>query len=76
MQRCTCRSSRPEVFRKKHFFKNFAKFAEENLYQSLTFNKVAGSACNFIKKKRFWKRCFPVNFAKFLRALPVAASDI
>ena len=22
--------------------------------------------CNFIKK-RFWYRCFPVNFAKFLR---------
>ena len=23
-------------------------------------------ACNFIKK-RLWHRCFPVNFAKFLR---------
>ena len=25
-----------------------------------------GGACNFIKK-RLWHRCFPVNFAKFLR---------
>ena len=30
-------------------------------------NKVAGlSACNFIKKK-LEHRCFPMNFAKFLR---------
>ena len=27
---------------------------------------VVGSGCNFIKK-RLWHRCFPVNFAKFLR---------
>ena len=34
--------------------------------QSL-FNKVAGhKACNFIKR-RLQHRCFPVNFAKFLR---------
>ena len=25
-------------------------------------------------KKRLWHRCFPVNFAKFLRTTPVAAS--
>ena len=33
------------------------------------FNKVAGirpKACNFIIK-RPWHRCYPVNFAKFLR---------
>ena len=24
-------------------------------------------ACNFIKKKRPWHKCFPVNFVKFLR---------
>ena len=27
----------------------------------------ATEACNFIKKKRPWHRCFPANFAKFLR---------
>ena len=37
--------------------KNFAKFAD--LCQGLFFNKVAGL--------RPWRRCFPVNFAKFLR---------
>ena len=26
-----------------------------------------GGACNFKIKKRLWHRCFPVNFAKFLR---------
>ena len=34
--------------------------------QSLFFNKVAGAPAALLKK-RFWHRCFPVNFAKFLR---------
>ena len=45
------RNSRPEVFLKTS--QNSEK-------------KTQPSACNFIKK-RFWQRCFPVNFAKFLR---------
>ena len=49
--------SRPEVFCKKGAFKNFAKFTGKHLCQSLFFNKVAGLR----------HRCFPVNFAKFLR---------
>ena len=36
---------------------NFAKFTGKHLCQSQFFNKVAG----------LWHRCFPVNFAKFLR---------
>ena len=59
------RSSRPEVFCKKGVLRNFAKFTGKHLRQSLFFNQVA-SACNFIKK-RLWRRCFPVNFAQFLR---------
>ena len=47
------RSSCPKVFCKKGVFRNFAKFIRKHL-------------CNFIKK-RLWNRCFPVNFAKFLR---------
>ena len=50
--------------------RNFAKFTGKHLRQSLFFNKVGGlspEACKFIKK-RLWHRCFPVNFAKFLRA--------
>ena len=36
--------------------------------QSLSFNKVAGQACDFIKKD--WHRSSPVNFAKFLQNSP------
>ena len=31
------------------------------------FNKVADLRPAILLKKRFWRRCFPVNFAKFLR---------
>ena len=45
----------------------------------LFFNKVAGPGTATLLKKRLWHRCFPVNYAKFLRKLfyrtpPVAAS--
>ena len=59
-------SSCPEVFCKKGVLRNFAKFTGKHLYQRLFFNKVAGLACNFIKKN-LWHRYFPVNFVKFLR---------
>ena len=59
-------SSRPEVFCKKGVLRNLTKFTEKHQYQSLSLNKVAGQACNFIKK-RLSCRCFPVNFVKFLR---------
>ena len=50
-------SSRPEEFCKKGVLGNFAKFTGKYLCQRLFFNKVAGLR----------HRCFPVNFAKFLR---------
>ena len=53
------RSSCPEVFSKKSVLRNFTNFTGKHLDQSF-FNKVAGL--------RFWYSCFPVNFAKFLRA--------
>ena len=46
---------------------NFAKFIGKHLCQSLFFNKVAGLRSATLLKKRLWHRCFPVNFAKFLR---------
>ena len=55
----------PEVFYKKGVHRNFTKFTGKHLCQSIFFNKVAGH-CNFIKMK-LWHRCFPMNFAKFLR---------
>ena len=59
------RSSCLEVFYKKDVLENFAKFTGKHLCQILFFNEVAGPAT--LLKKRLWHRCFPVNFAKFLR---------
>ena len=61
------RSSRPEVFCKKSILRNFAKFTGKQLCQSLFFNNVAGLRLATSLKKRLWRRCFPVNFVKFLR---------
>ena len=63
------RSSRLEVFFKKGIHKNFAKFTGKHLCQKLFFNKVAGLSPATLLKKRPWRRCFPVNLAKFLRTL-------
>ena len=54
-----CRSSRPQVLCKKVILRNFAKLTGKNLNQSLR-------PATLLKKK-LWHRCFPVNFAKFLR---------
>ena len=61
------RSSRPKMFCKKSILKNFTKFIGKHLCQSLFFNKVAGLRVATVLKKRLWYRCFPVNFAKYLR---------
>ena len=61
------RSSRPEVFCAKGILKNFARFTEKHLCQSLFFNKVADLRAATLLKKRPWHRCFPVDFPKFLR---------
>ena len=61
------RSSRPGVFCKKGVLRKFAKITGKHLCQSLFFNKVAGLRLATSLKKRLWHRCFPVNFAKFLR---------
>ena len=53
------------MFCKINVLRNFAKFTGKQLCQSLFFNKGAGlrpKACNVIRH-----RCFPENFAKFLR---------
>ena len=55
----------PGVFCKKDVLKNFAKLTEKHL--CLFFNKVAGFRPPTILRKNLWHRCFPVNFAKFLR---------
>ena len=48
-------NSRPEVFRKKGVLRSFTKFTGRYLRPAT------------LLKKRLWHRCFPVNFAKFLK---------
>ena len=62
------RSSRPEVFCKRAVLGNFAKFTGKHQCHSLFFNKVAGIRPATLLKRSRWYRCFPINFAKFLRA--------
>ena len=43
------------------------KFTGKHLCQSLFLNKVTGLRPATLLKKSLWHKCFPVNFAKFLR---------
>ena len=52
---------------KTDVLKNCTKFTGKHLCQGLFFNKVAGLRPVTLLKRRLWHRCFPVNFAKFLR---------
>ena len=61
------RSSHRKYSIKKVVLKNFAKFTENHLWQSLFFNKVAGLRPATLLKTRLWLTCFPANFENFLR---------
>ena len=52
---------------RKGVLRNFAKPTGKHLCQSPYFNKVTGLTPATLLKKTPWHRCFPVNFAKFLR---------
>ena len=56
------------MFCQEGILKNVAKFTGKHLCQSLFFNAVAGLRPATLLKKGLWRSCFPVNFAKFLRA--------
>ena len=62
------RSSHGRCSIRKGVLRNFAKFTGKHLCQNLFFNKVAGLRPATLLKKRLWHKCFPVNFAKFLKA--------
>ena len=47
--------------------RNFARLIGKHLCQSLFFNKIAGLGNATFLKKRLWRRCFRVDFTKFLR---------
>ena len=61
------RSSHQKCSIKKGVLKNFTKFKGKHLCQSLFFNKVADFRPSTLLKKRLWRRCFSVNFLKFVR---------
>ena len=61
------RSSGPEVFCKRGVLRNLVKFTGKHLRQSLFLIKLQAWGLQLWQKKRLWLRCFPVNFAKFLR---------
>ena len=54
---------------KEVFLKTLQKFRGKRVSQSLFFYKVAGLRLATFLKKRLRHRIFPVNFAKFSRAL-------
>ena len=68
------------MFWEKGVLRNFAKFIGKHLYQSLFSNKVAGAACNFIKKETL-AQVFSCEFCEiskntfFYRTPLVTASD-
>ena len=61
------RSSHRRYSVRNGVLRNFAKFTGKHPRHSLFFNKVAGLRPATLLKKRLCHRCFPVNFAKFLR---------
>ena len=63
----TTRSNHQRCSVRKSVLRNFARFTGKRLCQVLFYNKVPGSEPATLLKKRLWYRCFPVNFAKFLR---------
>ena len=58
------RSSHWRFSVRKGALRNFTKVTGKCLCQSLYFNKVRPAT---LLKQRLWHRCFPINFAKFLR---------
>ena len=64
----TTRSSHHRSSARKGVLGNFSKVTGKHLCQGLFYNKVAGPEPATLLKIRLWHRCFPMNFAKFLRA--------
>ena len=54
-------------FCKKGVVRNFANLTRKTLCKSLFSNKVSSLRPATLLKRRLWHRCFPVNFAKFVR---------
>ena len=46
---------------------NFTKFTGKHLHQRLFFNNVTDLRDATLLRRKLWHKCFPVDFAKFLR---------
>ena len=57
------------MFCKEGVLGKFANLTGKHLWQGLFFNKVAGLRPVTSFKKRLWRKCFPVNIAKYLKTL-------
>ena len=62
-------SSRLRCSLTKCVLRNIAEFTGKHLCQSLFLNKVADLRPATLLGNRLWHKCFPINFAKFLRTL-------
>ena len=59
----------PKVFYIKKVFLRNSQISQENICARVSFlKKVKGVRPGTLLKNKLWHRCFPVNFAKFLRA--------
>ena len=61
------RSSHRRCSVRNGILRKLAKFTGKHLCKSLFFNKVSGLRPLTLLKRRLWHKCFPMNFAKFLR---------
>ena len=61
------RFKRSHMFFKIGVLKIFSKSTEKYYCWRLSLNKVAGLQGRTFLRRRFWHRCFPVNFVKFWR---------
>ena len=61
------RSSRPECSVKEVFLEFSQNLQENTCVRDSFSNKVVDLRLATLLKKRIWHRCFPVNFAKYLR---------
>ena len=63
------RSTHRRCSTREGVLRDFAKFKGKDLCQSLFFNKATDLGPATLLKKKLWRRCFPVSFAKFLITL-------
>ena len=77
---CSLQKQPPELLYKNVVLRNFAKLTGKQLRQRLSFNNVAGHACNFIKKESlaqvfFFKFCEISKNTCFIEHLGTTASE-